>query len=320
MKSIALLVLFIACSVVAFAQHDSSYYETFRDKLTARVYVSQKFLKFSIPASGEATDAEYKANTNMNLGVGVTWHNISANIFYGVKFLNKDDEKGETKGLDLQFHVYPKKWAIDLLALFPKGYYMYPKGYASSNGNSYYYRPDLRLSYAGLSVLRVPNKEKFSYRAAIVQNEWQKKSAGSLLYGGEIYYGRMKGDSSMIPKKIEGSFAQAGMNQFNFISFGPCLGYAYTLVIDKHFFVSASVAGSLDINLSTEKTGDESRKKTSVSPAAVYKGAIGYNSSNWSLTANACGNALLIKGSASPKNYFIPAGVYRIALAKKIKL
>src|SRR4030095_10950489 len=109
--------------------NDTSYYETFPNKLTARVYLSQKFLKFSIPSSTQE-DIEYKANTKMNLGMGVTYHNFSVNIFYGFGFLNNDTAKGKTKGLDLQLHLYPRRWAIDLLALFPKGYYL-PKGYAA---------------------------------------------------------------------------------------------------------------------------------------------------------------------------------------------
>ena len=113
---------------------DTSYYETFPDKLTTRVYLSQKFLKFAIPPSGKQTDIEYKANTKMNLGIGITYHNISANLFYGFAFLNKDTAKGKTKGLDLQVHVYPRNWAIDLIALVPKGYYALKQVLSSTRG------------------------------------------------------------------------------------------------------------------------------------------------------------------------------------------
>ena len=64
--------LCIAASVKLEAQkvaNDSTYYETFPDKLTGRLYLSQKFLKFTIPASGQTDDIEYKANTKMNLGM-----------------------------------------------------------------------------------------------------------------------------------------------------------------------------------------------------------------------------------------------------------
>ncbi|MEO7394360.1 MAG: DUF4421 family protein, partial [Chitinophagaceae bacterium] len=174
--------------------HDSTYYEMFPDKLLLRLYVGQKVTRFTIPSSGSENDIEYRANHKINTGIGFTWHNYSLSAFYGFNFLNKELKvRGKTKGLDLQLHLYPHKWAIDVLCVMPKGMYLHPKGYAAANSSSYYYRPDVKERLWGVSGYKVPNKEKFSYRAAINQNEWQKKSAGSVLYGGEAYYGIIEG-------------------------------------------------------------------------------------------------------------------------------
>lgn len=300
--------------------NDSSYYETFRDKLTTRLYLSQKFLKFTIPPSGNQTDIEYKANTKLNLGMGFTYHNISLNLFYGFAFLNKDTAKGKTKGLDLQLHIYPRKWAIDLIALFPKGYHLEPKGYASANINKYYYRPDVQLKLIGVSAYQVPNKEKFSYRAAITLNEWQKKSAGTALYGGTLYYGTAKGDSALVPKSIQNSFPQKGINNINFMAIGAGVGYAYTLVIDKHFFITASAVGNLDLTFTSEEGSNGKQRKTSVGPSLIAKGGIGYNSSNWSIGINGLGSALWTKGAASPKQYYLPTGSIRLAVSKRFNI
>ncbi len=300
--------------------NDSSYYETFRDKLTARLYLSQKFLKFTIPPSGSQTDIEYKANTKMNLGIGFTYHNISLNVFYGFAFLNKDTAKGKTKGLDLQLHIYPRRWAIDLVALFPKGYHLEPKGFAINNANKYYYRPDVQLKLIGISAYQVPNKEKFSYRAAITLNEWQKKSAGSALYGGTLYYGTAKGDSALVPKSIENGFLQKGIDNINFMAIGAGVGYAYTLVIDKHFFITASAVGNLDLTFTSEEGSNGKQRKTSVGPSVVAKGAVGYNSSNWSIGINGLGTALWTRGDASPKKYYLPTGSIRLAVSKRFNV
>ncbi len=299
--------------------NDPNYYETFPEKLTGRIYFSQKFLKFTIPPSGNQTDIEYKANTKLNLGVGVTYHNFSLNIFYGFAFLNRDTEKGVTKGLDLQLHLYPRKWAIDLVALFPKGYHLEPKGYATT-ANKYYYRDDVKVSLFGISAYQVPNKEKFSYRAAITQNEWQKKSAGSPLYGGTLYYGTVKGDSALVPKSIENNFAQKGIDNINFMAIGAGIGYAYTLVMDKHFFVTLSAVGNLDLTLTSEDGIYGKHRKTSVGPSIVGKGAIGYNSPTWSVSVNALGSTLWTKGDASTKNYYLPVGSIRLAISKKFDI
>ena len=319
-KLIALICIFFMV-LNALAQKkvmaDTSYYETFPEKLTTRIYFSQKFLKFTIPSSNSQPDIEYKANTKMNLGVGITYHNISANIFYGFAFLNKDTAKGETKGLDLQLHVYPRRWAIDITALVPKGYYNFPKGYASSNPNRYYYRPDIQVKLFGISAYQVPNKEKFSYRAAITQNEWQKKSAGSVLYGGNIYYGLVKGDSALVPKRIESAFPQKNINNINFFAIGVGVGYAHTLVIDKHFFITASAVTNLDITGTSEENTGNKNRRTSIGPSIVAKACIGYNSPTWSVGINGLGSAVWAKGDASSKKYYLPTGNFRLIFSRK---
>jgi hypothetical protein len=326
-KLLSAFVLFIAFSSLVIIpsaangqkpyEPDTSYYEVYWNKLTTRLYLAQKYLKFTIPSPGTPDDIEYKANTNLNMGVGVTWHNFSLNLFYGFSFLNKDDEKGITKGLDLQVHLYPRKWAIDVLAAFPKSYYLFPKGYAAANSNSYYVRPDIKLTALGLSAYRVPNKKQFSYRAAITQNEWQKKSAGSILYGGEMYYGTLKGDSALVPKSLQNSFPQAGITNIRFISFGPGIGYAYTLVIAKHFFITASAVGNLDVNFTSEDGAGAKRNKVGINPSVVHKAAVGYNSSSWNVSANWAGSAWWMKSDVTAKDYYLPAGAVRLVLATK---
>jgi hypothetical protein len=254
------------------------------------------------------------------MGIGATYHNFSLNLAYGFHFLNHDNEKGKTKYLDLQAHLYHKKWAIDALGLFYKGYYLYPKGYAALNLNNYYYRPDAKLNFIGVAAYHLQNTERFSYHAAMIQNEWQRKSAGSLLFGGEAYYGTIKADSALVPKQIEKGFSQAGINKINFFSAGPGIGYAYTLVIQRHFFITTSVIANLDLNFSSEEGINSKNNKVSVNPAAVYKAAIGYNSSSWDISANCVGNALWISTASSSEKYFLATGNYRLILAKKIKL
>jgi len=301
--------------------HDSTYYEMYRDKLTLRLYTGQKVTHFVIPSGGAAHDVEYRANHKLNVGFGATWHNYSLSAFYGFGFMNKDYKlKGKTKSFDFQFHLYPHKWAIDLYAMNPKGMYLSPKGFAAANSSSYYYRPDVKQTLFGLSAYRVPNKEKFSYRAAIVQNEWQKKSAGSLLFGGEAVYGIVQGDSALIPKAIESGYPQKGISKISYFTIAPGIGYAYTLVMGQHFYIMGSLVGNLDINFATEEIGSSSTKKTSVSPSEVFKAAIGYNSSNWGFNVSATGRSSQIKGSTTNKDYYIPNGAYRVSLTKKIDM
>ena len=297
---------------------DNGYYITYPDKLMLRLYLSQSFAPFTISAPGNNKDLNYKTNSKLNLGIGATYRNLTLDLSYGFKFLNPDKGRGTTKGLDFQFHLFPHKWAIDLLGTFIKGYYLDPKDNNGLNLVNYYQRPDFKRDVIGIAAFRVPNANRFSYQAALTQNDWQTKSAGSLLYGGEAYYGIVKGDSVLVPNQVGYNFPQAGINEINFFSVGPGIGYAYTLVISKNFFITGSVIGSLDVNFSTEKGPSDNRSKISLLPGGVYKGAIGYNSNTWSISANLTGNALYAGSASSSKEYFLPSGNLRIIIAKKI--
>ena len=150
--------------------NDTSYYETFPDKINIRLFLSQKYVHLNMPANEGASDIEYKANPKLNLGAGFSYRSLTINLFNGFSFLNKNKEdRGKTKGLDLQVHLYPRKWAIDVLFESPKGFHLEEKGVAGAGAGNYYYRGDIKSNLYGVSVYRVPNKEKFSYRAAILQ-------------------------------------------------------------------------------------------------------------------------------------------------------
>ncbi|SMO77872.1 DUF4421 family protein [Solitalea koreensis] len=86
----------------------------------------------------------------------------------------------------------------------------------------------------------------FSYPAACVQNDWQKKSSGTLLLGGQTYFGKLKGDSTIIPAFNSGSAGIENNRLMRFYEFGPSIGYTYTLVLKQHFYVTGSLSLGLD--------------------------------------------------------------------------
>jgi hypothetical protein len=98
----------------------------------------------------------------------------------------KDDPKGKTKGFDFQIHVYPRKWSIDLLYLSPKGYHLDQKGVAGKGPDEYYYRGDLKTTFFGISAYRVPNKERFSYRAASHKQNGKRNQQGHFYMVGKF--------------------------------------------------------------------------------------------------------------------------------------
>jgi hypothetical protein len=318
-------VLFLVLPVIAMLQsymviaqkdtpHDSAYYKTYPASLTARVYTSKKYAMIGFPSASGQTDLKYLTHTKYDVGIGATYNNLTLNVAYGVGYLdNNNSNVSNTKGLDFQLHLFPYKWAADAVFTSYKGAY-------ATDSNNTDNRHDINLDFIGLSLYRVPNADKFSYRAAMVQNEWQKKSAGSLLYGANIYYGKLKSDSALVLTKDDNLSPQAGINNIHFISAGPGIGYAYTLVAAQHFFLTGSLVGNLDVTYTTEQKNGMDNSNTSVDPVAIYKAAAGYNGDSWSVAAIVGGNALLFKGDATNKPYYMSTGQFKIFVAKKIML
>jgi hypothetical protein len=302
--------------------HDSSYYSTYRSMLTGRAYLSRKYnvLSFNPPSPDQSF--KYRATTSLNIGIGATYHAVTLNIGVGISKFNPSDEKGNTKYLDLQGHFYTHAWNVDLLGEFYKGYYLTPQGLAAPEGKAYYLRPDVGLSLIGFAFYRSLNKKKFSYPAGLLQNEWQKKSAGSVLYGGEIYYGSIYGDSSLTPSSVDPDVSAFNINKFHFFSFGPGLGYAYTLVYKEHFFLLGSATINLALRYSTEISNTLNQKASHFGfrPNYILHAGAGYNGSKWSLSVLWVDTELFMKGKSSNYSYTVGVGNYRLVYAKRFAL
>lgn len=302
--------------------HDTSYYKSYRSMLTARLYLSRKYNVMSFNPPAPAPSFQYRATTSLNLGIGATYHAFTLNIGIGITKFNPGDEKGDTKYLDLQAHFYARKWNIDLLGGFYKGYYLTPQGLAAPMGETYYLRPDMGLSLIGFAFYRAQNARKFSYQAGLLQNEWQKKSAGSFLYGGEIYYGAIYGDSTLMPTLIDPDISMLAINKLHFFSFGPGAGYAYTFVYKEHFFLLASASINLAFQYSSEisTTQDMHASRFGFRPNYMIHAGTGYNGSKWSLSLLWVDTALFTRGESSDYSYKISSGNYRMVYTRRFNL
>jgi hypothetical protein len=127
------------------------------------------------------------------------------------------------------------------------------------------------------------NHKKFSYRAPFLQNEWQKKSAGSFLAGINLFYVNIAGDSSLIPSKgADTSFFDGiHFSQYRFFNAGLIAGYAHTFVVKQHFFLTLSLTGGLSGGGSWLYTSYEDElDRSGFTAAGNISGrvALGYNS------------------------------------------
>src|SRR5690606_10145591 len=94
--------------------HDTSYYISLADHIMTRAYMSRKYTSVRLGAPRGTDDIHYLPNTTLNMGVGATYKSLTLNLAYGFPFLNRRDERGKTKYLDLQSHIYTRKWTYDI--------------------------------------------------------------------------------------------------------------------------------------------------------------------------------------------------------------
>ena len=223
---------------------DTNYYASYMEEMTLRWYSSVKYTGFRIINQSASQNLLFLSNKNIIVGAGASYSWFTLNIGLKYPWINDDNNKyGPTKYLDLQTHMFLRKMNIDLYAQYYKGYYLGNSGNVIDNwpqGDTFLIRPDIKTFTLGFNAQYVYNWKKFSYKAIYNQNEWQKKSAGSWIAGVNAFYYTNRGDSSLIPKNLKDTTLFNGLNynNQNVINIGVSVGYYYTLVIQKHYFVS----------------------------------------------------------------------------------
>jgi len=328
---VPVLVLFLSVSAASAQQrlkrllqteNDSAYIEDHTEDLTVRIYGSRKYTYYDMVDKRMKEEVLYRPNTSNNLGFGFNYKFIGINIGFKLPFINNDDDKyGKTKYLDLQSHLYLRKLVIDFYGQYYKGYYLANRRF---NPRALDLRPDMYNTDLGLNVQYIFNDKKFSYRAAYLQNEYQKKSAGSFIVGGEFFAWKMKGDSALIPSnlEVEGFFDNEPFHKTSSVSIAANVGYAYTLVIKKYFFITASLTGSAGVNQTTLNYLDGRKKNRELGWQLnnTVRLSAGYNSSRYFVGVHYVD---LVTRSESPVNrayQTFGTGNLRFSVAKRFAL
>ncbi|MCY7351371.1 MAG: DUF4421 domain-containing protein [Cytophagaceae bacterium] len=296
---------------------DTAYVGAYPRHLIGRLYLSQKYTNVDLLTATNAPRLKYRPNTSLNLGVGVTYGPLTLNLAYGFPFLNSDAAKGRTRYVDLQTHLYTQRWVIDLFGQFYNGYYLAPQGLAARTPDDYYQRSDARLRIFGLSGYRVFNPRRFSYRAALIQTEWQKKSAGSWLAGFELYGGSFRGDSTLVPTVLAAQYPAPFVRELRFVKIGPGGGYAYTLVVKNHYFATASLTFNLNATFSSEISEAGRTDDLTLRPNLLARFGVGYNSDRWAVSVSWVENAVSVGSTDFYYGYLIRTGNYRLTVAKR---
>jgi hypothetical protein len=115
----------------------------------------------------------------------------------------------------------------------------------------------------------------------------------------------------MIPSVISQTQGGLGTSHFTSFQFGPNLGYAYTLVVKKNFYVSAS--GSVSFVFGKNSlSGSEGRPAFTFTPNFFVRAFAGYNSKKWSIGVVAINNGQSLAKLSYNERVTLYSGNFRV--------
>ncbi|MGV3638452.1 MAG: DUF4421 family protein [Flavobacteriales bacterium] len=278
--------LVLLCSAQP-ASHDPTFVRDLSHRVTLRAYGSHKFNSMLLRANGGYADLRYRPNGQVNLGIGASLRKFTLNIGVRMPFVNDDqDRKGRTRYLDAQANLYGVRQATNLFLQVYKGYHITShskEDLAWTGPTEFPYRADVLQYNFGISSLRILNHQRFSYRAGFNQDAVQLKSQGSWLLGGYLTGFVLRADSSLIPSRLNDQFPlTVGVQGASYYDMGPMVGYAYTHVLTRNWFVSVSgaIGAGLSAQVLRRRHGEGLAPTTYVGSGwhTQLKAAAGYNS------------------------------------------
>ncbi len=268
--------------------HDTLFIEDHSDGLIGRIYSSTKYNALRIAGSSASGDLVYRPTNQFNLGIGASYRRFTLNLGFAIPFINsaRRERLGRTRYLDAQGNLFGPKLATNLFLQVFKGYHLSSHDLQDlswpEQETDRPYREDIVQSNFGITMLRVTNFERYSYRAALNQDAWQKRSQGSWLWGGYGTYYRLRADSSLVPDpELQNYSIAAAMRKGDLIDLGPMGGYAYTLVFGDRTFLMGSVAFGAGLsmqNITSEGEHDREHKISTIGPGwhLQLRSGIGY--------------------------------------------
>lgn len=273
MNRVVLILTFIFFSLNEFGQTNSDstespFYISYRDKINVGVVGITKFNTFSITEDNNENDEiEFSTNESFSVGIGFNYKWIGFNATLNLPELNVDIEKyGKTSGIDLQVDFFTKAWLFNISSNIYEGFYWTNPNAVYKNWNtndSVVIYPDISSITASISGLVSLNSDKLSLRSVFVGNEAQLRSAGSWLIGGQTSFHTMHSKNRLLSDNSKEIYPKIYSTQsISSLTLGASVGYTYTYVTKKGFFVNFVALPGVNIQTVTTKQFDNENDYT----------------------------------------------------------
>ncbi|MCC7533428.1 MAG: DUF4421 family protein [Bacteroidia bacterium] len=220
--------------------------------------------------------------TQAGLAVGFKYFTLA----FGVQIPGTEKNEidyGKTKFYDFSFGYFKRKFGGEI-------YYRYFQGmYSEQNDFSTgHIRQDMFLSNGGLNFYYAQNHKKYSMRAAISQQELQRKSAGSFVLLANVQFRNFLADSSIIAPIIdkEENYGELqGLKEISFITASLRPGYAHNFVLDNgRWFITPAAFMGIGSGWYTSLAKNGYKQGIPIDLTFHAKTFAGYNHSNWFLS------------------------------------
>jgi len=309
--------------------YDTTYICSYTEEFTARVLSALSFVDISFKDNEINKSLKYGINSKVAIGLGFNYSVFGINLGISPWASSVSNSKyGKTKSIDFRMNLYGRKIIFDLYLMSHTGFYLSNPESVLNNwedNGTYPLRPDMTMFSAGIVSQYIFNNKKFSLRATYLQNEWQKKSAGSFIIGGSFFYSHFHGDSSFIPTDINPPYFINGykFNHSSSINFGINGGYSHTFVLKRNYFFSIGLSLGPQIGYSETSSSDigwPDKSSVTMGLNGLIRTGIGYNSRRIYFGAFFINEYLSHQLSINNVSSSMSVGIFRLNFAYRFTL
>lgn len=271
-RLIFILPIFFVLSAKAQPKYDTTYIESYYDKLVVTVAAQSDNSAITIDGYD---NSEYVLETNRpgNIGIALDYKWFTLEVGGFSKYMVSDPYRGETESFRIRFGFTGRRWLFHNFLQYYQGYHLSnPEDWHPdwTRGDLYPLRPDISNFTYYASLMHNFNPRKFSNMASLWQLERQKKSAGALMVGGSLLLTGTASDSSLVLPQHQASFGQlAQAQQVTKMVLMFNVGYVYTYVPTGNWFLSGALIPGLGSTMGSYSMLDESENRALPSSLTV---------------------------------------------------
>lgn len=275
---------------------DSTFIGNYSDELALKLQALGKFNNFNVQDRNVKSNIRYVPVRDLRLGIGVAYKYFAFDINVGLG-LESNSTIQDYRSFDFRARIFSSKQYFNTFLQYYQGYRIAnidDQEFQKSDEEAI--RNDIRTIHLGLQYFYVMNYTEFSLKAPFVFNEWQKKSAGSILFGANFNLFVLDGDSSMVPSTLQPYYGESlHLHDLSNLSIGISAGYMYTYVLKKNFFVTLSLMPGLILNNGDFSVDNREPLSRHLNGRIQSLNSIGYNSRRFFAGINVEGDGYWIR-------------------------